>query len=279
MMERLGLDGHLALEGALRALGASLDFPPTPDLAASVGARLAARPTPIGRRRSGLVWEVSVLRSVRRSLLLAAVIALLATGATLGVRLGLDLLRIEFGPLPTAAPSGLRPNVPTHSSGIGPWLELGTAATLDEAQAAADHPLLVPTDPGPPDEVYLGREAIGGQIAFLYRAGPLLPASPLLGGAGLLITQAHGTTDSRLAGKLVNAEGAVVEPVSVGGADGYWFAGPPHVFWYLGPDGVDIVESRRQVGNTLVWERNGILYRIEGSMSKERAMEIAASMY
>jgi hypothetical protein len=32
------------------------------------------------------------------------------------------------------------------------------------------------------------------------------------------------------------------------------------------------------VGDTLAWERNGVLYRIEGAITQERALEIARSM-
>src|SRR3712207_7864772 len=45
-----------------------------------------------------------------------------------------------------------------------------------------------------------------------------------------------------------------------------WISGEPHLFWYLAPDGTFIEESRRVVGNTLAWERDGILYRIEGDI-------------
>ena len=50
------------------------------------------------------------------------------------------------------------------------------------------------------------------------------------------------------------------------------------MFWYLAPDTSMIKESRRLVGDTLVWERDGMLYRIEGAISKARALEIAESM-
>jgi hypothetical protein len=64
----------------------------------------------------------------------------------------------------------------------------------------------------------------------------------------------------------------------VNGAPGLWISGAPHIFWYLTPDGEFIDESRRMVGDTLAWERDGILYRIEGAISLERALEIAVSM-
>lgn len=62
------------------------------------------------------------------------------------------------------------------------------------------------------------------------------------------------------------------------GAPGLWISGAPHVFWYLAPDGEFINESRRLVGDTLAWERDGVLYRIEGDITLERALEIAVSM-
>ncbi len=55
-------------------------------------------------------------------------------------------------------------------------------------------------------------------------------------------------------------------------------AAPPHVFWYLAPSGAVIEDSRRLVGDTLVWERDGVLYRIEGAISRAQALAIARSM-
>ena len=78
--------------------------------------------------------------------------------------------------------------------------------------------------------------------------------------------------------KLIDAQLGIVVPVDVDGAPGFWMAGDPHVFWYLAPDGSTIQESERRVGDTLAWERDGVLYRIEGAPSKERALEIARSM-
>jgi hypothetical protein len=94
----------------------------------------------------------------------------------------------------------------------------------------------------------------------------------------LLVTQNHGSPDDGLGRKLVGAGLANVEPAVIDGAPGYWITGAPHVFWYLAPDGSVIEESRRLVGDTLVWERDDVLYRIEGAVSRVRALEIAESM-
>ncbi|MEO5703561.1 MAG: hypothetical protein ABIZ52_03020, partial [Candidatus Limnocylindrales bacterium] len=95
---------------------------------------------------------------------------------------------------------------------------------------------------------------------------------------GLLFTQNRGESDHGLARKLADAKLASVEPVDVNGAPGAWISGQPHFFWYLAPDGSVIEESRRLVGDTLVWERDGVLYRIEGAMTREYALELALTM-
>jgi hypothetical protein len=252
------------LEDALFDLGSAMAYPPTPDISWPL-------PQPIHPSRP---W----IRSFRRSLLIAAAIALLVAGVALGIRFGLQLLSIDFGPVPSFSPTasassgGLATTAP-----IGAELYLGTPVTLAQAKTSVPFRLLVPDDPGAPDIVYVGGAPLRAQVAFLYAARPTLSRSDLLG-AGLLVTQAAGALDENLARKLVDSGVTHVEQVLVDGAPGYWFAGAPHAFWYLAPDGTTINESRRQVGNTLAWQRDGVLYRIEGAFDLPRALEIALSM-
>jgi hypothetical protein len=207
-------------------------------------------------------------------LLLAAALALLVVGVALAVRLGLELLSIEFGPVPTSLSSSPSPEPGSEGEGLG----LGRRVSLDEAGVAAAFEVLVPEELGPPDAVYLGDVALRGQVAFVYAPRAGLPASELLGGAGLLITQNEGRPDDGLAHKLVDSGQATVVPVDVNGAPGVWISGGPHFFWYLAPDGAQIEESRRFVGDTLAWERGGVLYRIEGALALSDALAIARSM-
>ena len=269
MTQRLGLTTLPDVESALIDLGTAIELPPTPDLAAAVGLRLRERASATPARRLG--W-----RSLRRSLLLAAAISILVVGAVLGFRIGLDLLSIDFGPVPSVRPSASATADAAMPPGAG--LGLGTVESLDDARARVPFPVLVPTALGPPDAVYVGGPRLRGQLAFVYRAGDALPASNLLDGEGLLVTQNGGSADVGLGHKLVNAGLAKVETAVIDGAAGYWITGEPHVFWYLAPDGSVIEESRRLVGDTLVWERDGILYRIEGAVTRARALEIAESM-
>ena len=286
MSDRLTPMAQDDLEARLADLAAALAFPPTPDLATAVGARLrssaGAAVAPARRLPRPVPWRIR--RSVPRSLLLAAALALLVVGGALAVRFGLELLSIQFGPIPSLAPS---PSAPEPAAGVSPRAEtqqplgaglgLGRPLSVEEARAAATFNLLVPEELGLPDAAYVGGEALRGQVAFVYAPRADIPASSLLGGAGLLITQNRGQSDDALANKLV-AAGATVEHVDVDGAPGVWISGQPHVFWYLGPNGAFIEDSRRVVGDTLAWERDGVLYRIEGAITVSRALEIARSM-
>jgi hypothetical protein len=263
------------LEAQLADLAGALAFPPTPDLATAVRTRLRAG----AQIASSETRVVPFRRSLRRSLLLAAALTLLVVGGALAIRYGLELLDIRFGPVPTMTPT---PSVagpsPGTSVALGASLRLGEPATLQDVLGISAFRVLVPERLGPPDMVYVGGAALRGQVAFVYAVRDTLPMSGLLGGAGGLITQTRGELDQGLVDKLLNAELATVERVEVSGAPGVWIAGGPHVFWYLAPDGTVIEESRRFVGNTLAWERDGVLYRIESMLDLDGALEIARSM-
>jgi hypothetical protein len=174
-----------------------------------------------------------------------------------------------------------RPSVSASARAPGPpgaSLDLGRALSLEDIAAEAAFIVLLPESLGPPDAAYLGGAPLRGQVAFVYAPRGDLPPSALLEGAGLLITQNRGAPDEGLAHKIVGTTGATVEPVQVNGARGVWISGAPHMFWYLAPDGSVISDSRRLVGNTLAWERDGILYRIEGDIPLSEALDIARSM-
>ena len=271
MTDRLRSNRVADLEAALVDLGTAVEFPATPDLAGSVGARLRAQDVVAVRPRR------PVARRLVRSLLLAAAISIALVGTVLGIRLGLDLLSIEFGPVPSPSPTV--PAIATSSpSRPGDGLGLGDIVPIEDARAAAPFRILIPTTLPTPSTVFMGGPALRGQIAIAYPAGPDLPPSDLLGGAGLLITQNAGSADEGLANKLVDAGLATVDKVVVAGAPGLWISGPPHLFWYLDPDGEVVDSGRRLIGDALVWERDGVLYRIEGAISLARALEIAEAM-
>ena len=78
-------------------------------------------------------------------------------------------------------------------------------------------------------------------------------------------------------GKLAGS-GTRIEQVSVGGTQGVWLEGAPHeVFVEPSPSGNVAPDRVRLAGNTLLWYRDGVTYRLEANVTKERALEIAGT--
>jgi hypothetical protein len=272
---------ELDLERALTDLAASLEFPPTPDLAAAVTARLGeapaaapAPPTPAARARRWLAglagWRRLAAAGLAVVLLAAAVlVASPGTREAVARRLGLRGIGVELG----------GPPPPTVTTTPGGRLELGLGdrVTLEEARRRVDWPVLVPAAGlGRPDAVFVN-EAVpsGGRVDLVYRARPGLPASPFTD-VGLLITEFQGQPTPEFL-KKVTAMG-VVEEVTVGGEPGYWFSGEPHFFTYIDAAGTLREEQTRLAGNTLIWQRGDLTLRLEGELPKEEAIRIAESM-
>jgi hypothetical protein len=267
---------ELDLERALADLAASLEFPPTPDLAAAVTARLEQAPAPAPARRrwwpAGLAgWRRLAVAGLAAVLLAAAVlVASPGTREAVARRLGLRGIGVQIGgpPPPTA----------TTTSGARLDLGLGQRVTLEEARGRVDFPVLVPTAPGfqQPDAVFVSEALpVGGRVDLVYRARPGLPASQFTD-AGLLITEFRGRPTPEFLKKV--AVMGVVEEVTVGGEPGYWFSGEPHFFTYVDARGDFREEQTRLAGNTLIWQRGDLTLRLEGQLPKDEAIRIAESM-
>jgi hypothetical protein len=267
------------IEWALADLAASLEFPPTPDLAAAVTARLEqapapapARPRPRRRWPGGPAgWRRLALAGLAAVLLAAAVLVVSpGTREAVARRLGLRGIGVQVG--------GPTPPTATTTPGARLDLGLGRRVTLDEARRRVDWPVLVPSAPGfsQPDAVFVD-EALpaGGRVDLVYRARPGLPASQFTD-AGLLITEFQGRPTPEFLKKV--AVMGVVEEVTVGGEPGYWFSGEPHFFTYVDARGGFREERTRLAGNTLIWQRGDLTLRLEGQLPKEEAIRIAESM-
>jgi hypothetical protein len=244
------------LELELREL--RIEWPETPDIASSVQGRLAAPP----RRRSWLAarpaWQLAIA-SV--AVVIAVVMAIPPARAAVLDWLGFSSVRItREEPQPFAPQS----------------LALGDRATLE--QARRDFPVLVPEEFGEPDAVYVyDHPAMGPRVDLVYRERPGLPTSSTTG-AGLLITEFRAVASPYI--EKSAGEGAKVERLEVGGDPAFFISGAPHGFAYTVPDTENTnFEQQRLAGNTLLVDRSdGILLRIEGDISRDRAVEIAESM-
>jgi hypothetical protein len=189
---------------------------------------------------------------------LVAILLLLAAAAAFLVVPGLRLTWVTD--LPSAsAPAGA----------------LGTRMALGARVPVAQVSEYQPAGLGEPDEAYVIGE--GAIVSLVYAAGPELPE--LDGsGIGMLVQAIEGALDREQVNKLVVEVGATVTPVRVAGRNGYWISGPPHLLRYFGPGGEQRAEATRLVGDVLVWERSGVLYRIESGLGPEETIRIAETI-
>jgi hypothetical protein len=249
------------LERELLALGDEIAWPPTPDLAAAVGARIATEP----RRPAGRAWRWpwQLERPRLATALAAMLVVLIAFGVLLasspGVRatlrdwLGIGSVRItRVERLPDLAPAR----------------ELGLGKRVTMARAEADFGTIATVRAlGAPDAIYLG-EGLPHRVSLVYIARPGLPAGKA--GIGALLDEIQGDTPLVYAEKLVGARVPITH-VKVNGDDGY-FIGGSHALQL--PD-----ELRpRLAGNTLVWQHDAVTYRLETALGLRQALALARSV-
>ena len=232
------------LDSMLRELAREVEFPRTPDLAGGIRRELS-RPVPYRP-------------PVRRVLVLAALTLLVAAAtvfaASPGARdavldfFGIDGASVERVPtLPEAPP-------PTTSP-------VGGRVSLATAQREAGFALLVPRPA--PERVHLSRRVPGGVVSFTTD--------------GVTVTQLQASVERDYLRKLAS-EGTRIERLRIDDDRALWLVGRPHVVFLVDAHGRVIEESLRQAGNVLLFERGGVVVRIEGADSLAAAVAIAGSL-
>jgi hypothetical protein len=224
-------------ERDLQALAAFLDFPEERDFGPGVRARLAPRP----RRRRAL----------------AVVLAALAVGV--GVAFAVPPARsaiLRFFHLQgvTIEVVDKLPQVKTSGR-----LDLGPRISPDDAERRAGFRPLRSALLGDPDRVTWD----GRQLWFVY------------GNVRLLVSQFRASGIERLI-KKVAEPGTRVEPVTVGGRQGFFITGASH-FLYLERTDVVREERVRLARDVLLWERGPLTVRLEGDLTVAEALRIARS--
>jgi hypothetical protein len=247
------------LERALRELAAAEDWPPTPDIATTVSARLRALPAArrarsTQRRR----WTLAIVLAAFVALPGGAALAFPEVREDLLEWLGLSSVEVRRSPQPPRA----RP--------LSPEPDLGRRVTLTRARELIGFEPRLPAALGRPDAARVE----GRRLSLVYRPRPGLRANRAEG-IGLLITEQRGAG--------VIAEKAVgpatrVRSVGVDGAPGAWITGQPHVIIFQDTRGRFREDEPRLAGDTLVWERDGLVLRIEGAASLAAALRIARSV-
>jgi len=245
------------VERELRALGGELAFPETPPLAASVTSRLLSERV---ASRTPRPFPGVALWTRRRTLALAVAGLLLVGGAAVAGRLAIGAVGVRIVQRsPSVEPS-------TNEAAFGRPVSLAEATDLLGFVPA------YPARLGVPDDVRIAQAWSGTHVVVLaWRPAPgedrPIPGLPW----STLLMQLPG--EDELAIKEVLGGGAV-EPAKVNRSEALWIAGA-HDLILRTPEG-----ERRflVVSNTLVWQHDGITYRLETGLSKPDARALAETM-
>jgi hypothetical protein len=239
------------LERALAAVGRDIDVPETPDLVPAVLARIGSRSIPAGpaRRRWALAIALIVVAA------LAATLAIPDARSALFRFLSIGGERIEV--------VDSLPEVPVQEDLA---LTLGEEVTLEEARDASSFPLRELDES--PDRVFRGDR---GTVWFLYGSEER---------PRLLVAQSSlrlPTDEEILLKKLAGPE-TRVEMVDVDGSPGIFLSGESHFLFLLDEYGLVVEDSARLARDVLIWERDGIGYRLEGDIELDEALRVAESL-
>ena len=253
------------LEQRLTALAPELEWPPTPTPYLR-RLRLLRAPAPAHP------WTRPL--AVAAAVLLVAAVALVAVPPTRSAIAGwLNLhtifQHVQTVPTPSPLPSGK----------LGEQLGLGGATSLQGAQGKVTWHVSVPATLGSPDAVYYQAPPDGpsqGEVSLVYAARPGFATSGTTGVA-VLLTEARGTVQEQFFAKMLSSD-ATLEAVTVGGHQGFWISGHPHVFVFLDSSGGFRTETMRLATNTLILDEDGTIVRIEGDLTKAQALQIAGSL-
>jgi hypothetical protein len=225
------------LEQRLQALGPELGFPPEPDLAPAVLARLDRRPFP---------WNRAVL---------ALAVLVVALGAALAVPQARSALQRWFHLVGvTVERVDTLPQAEERSKAQG----LGSPLTREQAEERLGFELALPDKA--PKTVYVLDRSLGTVVLEAH-------------GRPVLLSEFQPVAFSLL--KKAAGSKTTVEPARVNGRDGLWLEGGPHTLTYF--DRLGQFQERTVLirGNVLIWTRPNLTLRIEGRLTKAQALELA----
>jgi hypothetical protein len=234
------------LSRELRALAADTEWPATPDLAGAVAARL-----PTGSERGAAAHPRRRRRRVppRRLVLVLCALLLLVPATALALpgprhaileTLGLRHVTVERRtPLPPAARDP----------------HLGDRTTLSGAARIAGFAPRVPARLGPPDRVFVRQDIV--TLVYDHER--------------LLLAQARGGLQPGVLQKVL-AVAASARRVRVAASPGIFVADPHDYRWS------DATGPLIRSGPALIWERRGLVLRLEGERSLRDALRVAESV-
>ena len=235
------------LEQQLLDLRASVAWPDTPEIADGIVARLV-EPPPTPRRR----LRIAVV-ALAVALAVATAVLAVSPGARSALR---DLFRI--GGVEITRVDRL-PDLDAYGD-----LFLGEPLPLEEAQERVAFTIQQPETKqgGPVERVFVDESVLGGLVTIVWPPEPRVILQQFEGWALPYVYKIAGP-------------GTVIENVEIRGAPGVWIEGAPHYVIFATQDSETHERETRLGGNVLIWERNGITYRLEGDVTKQQALAIA----
>jgi hypothetical protein len=263
-----------ALGLVLEDLGRSIAWRETSGLPEVVGARLRGLEGGSQPRQASRPANLRVLpsgRTARRSLLLAAALALLIAGVALGIGFALRGWRVVW--------VDALPSVPASPSAVDARLRslLGEPVPIAEVHARVPFPVRLPSDGtlAAPDAAFVRDRAGTQQVSVVWRVVPGVPPASTTG-VSMLLTQHVGAVHHDWIKKLVTGDGSV-RYLEFDGHEAFWIEGL-HVLEYLRPDGTPAEDATRLVERVLVWEDGGVLLRLETGGGLDDALAVARTV-
>jgi hypothetical protein len=262
------------LETAVQQTARHFTYPPTPDIAAAVRGRLRPpmrRPNPVWRAAAAVIVALLVLvlavpqtRALVLEVLRVGVVRIFMIEPTITPTPALS----PTAPTPTGRPTRTpQPTVTPDYLVLDSVFDLSGETTLADAALQFGQPILLPAYParlGAPDRVYA--QDMDGIIVTLVWTQPDDPTE------ALLVLQ---ILDAETLGIKYYPWGASNQEATwVNNHPAVWLTAVHEIFYYSRRSAF----SRLINKNVLIWEQDGITYRLETDQSMEQAIPIAQSL-
>jgi hypothetical protein len=264
------------LERSLGELAERLEIPNGDFLVGDVMRRIGQ---PARRRTMGRVPRFA---GALAAALIAAVMVLPGPRHAVARWLGFDSVRIEPGvTVPTTSapaisgPATSEPTTLTSTTVANPVLGLESSVSIEVAMSQTGLPDPSPSLLGDPQSIHVAHPPESGQIIVVFAPSDLVPQSSVTG-VGALVSVFPARIDEGFFRKTLG-DTATVRPVEIDGTVGYWIEGTPHQLMF--ESGNDVLqETLRLATNTLIWQRDGHVYRLEADITLETAVQIAKTV-
>ena len=165
--------------------------------------------------------------------------------------------------------------VPPVRAAISDWFGFGSVVVRED-DGSSDLPTVSPTPPGPSTSLQEAAAEVSFPVVEVPALGPPrgVFVSPDRRIVTLLWAEATRLDQSSSLSYTFAKSAESYDVVSVDGRDALWFE-DSHQVAVLDEQGSEVVESRRRAGSTLVWMVDDTTLRLEGELTRERAVDIA----